>query len=160
MRRHIRPSVVIAAATVMSVWLGSGKLWGPGDRRRAGPGHRPVSARIRAGAFPQLPARGIPQRVNERSSMGIIAFIILGLLAGAIAKAIMPGDDPGGIIVTTIIGIVGALLGGFLASALFGGHPLDEFFDVSTWLTAIVGSIILLAIYRAVIGNRHGGVRV
>ncbi|HVG88032.1 MAG TPA: GlsB/YeaQ/YmgE family stress response membrane protein [Gaiellales bacterium] len=92
--------------------------------------------------------------------MGIIAFIILGLLAGAIAKAIMPGDDPGGIIVTTIIGIVGALLGGFLASALFGAHPLDEFFDVSTWLTAIVGSIILLAIYRAVIGNRHGGVRV
>jgi uncharacterized membrane protein YeaQ/YmgE (transglycosylase-associated protein family) len=72
----------------------------------------------------------------------------------------MPGDDPGGIIVTTIIGIVGALLGGFLASALFGAHPLDEFFDVSTWLTAIVGSIILLAIYRAVIGNRHGGVRV
>ena len=92
--------------------------------------------------------------------MGIIAFIIRGLLAGAIAKAIMPGDDPGGIIVTTIIGIVGALLGGFLASALFGAHPLDEFFDVSTWLTAIVGSIILLAIYRAVIGNRHGGVRV
>ncbi|MFL6041648.1 MAG: GlsB/YeaQ/YmgE family stress response membrane protein [Gaiellales bacterium] len=92
--------------------------------------------------------------------MGIIAFIILGLLAGAIAKAIMPGDDPGGIIVTTIIGIVGALLGGFLASALFGAHPLDEFFDVSTWLTAIVGSIILLAIYRAVVGNRHGGVRV
>jgi uncharacterized membrane protein YeaQ/YmgE (transglycosylase-associated protein family) len=92
--------------------------------------------------------------------MGIIAFIILGLLAGAIAKAIMPGDDPGGIIVTTIIGVVGALLGGFLASALFGAHPLDEFFDVSTWLTAIVGSIILLAIYRAVIGNRHGGVRV
>jgi len=42
MRRHIRPSVVIAAATVMSVWLGSGKLWGPWDRRRAGPGHRPV----------------------------------------------------------------------------------------------------------------------
>ena len=92
--------------------------------------------------------------------MGIIAFIILGLLAGAIAKAIMPGDDPGGIIVTTIIGVVGALLGGFLASALFGAHPLDEFSDVSTWLTAIVGSIILLAIYRAVIGNRHGGVRV
>jgi len=87
--------------------------------------------------------------------MGIIAFIILGLLAGAIAKAIMPGDDPGGIIVTTIIGVVGALLGGFLASALFGAHPLDEFFDVSTWLTAIVGSIVLLLIYRLVV-NRGG----
>jgi uncharacterized membrane protein YeaQ/YmgE (transglycosylase-associated protein family) len=89
--------------------------------------------------------------------VGIIAFIILGLLAGAIAKALMPGEDPGGIIVTTIIGIVGALLGGFLAAALFGAHPLDEFFDVSTWLTAIVGSIILLAIYRLVVGTR--GVR-
>ena len=87
--------------------------------------------------------------------MGIIAFIILGLLAGAIAKAIMPGDDPGGIIVTTIIGVVGALLGGFLASALFGAHPLDEFFDVSTWLTAIVGSIVLLLIYRAVAGRNR-----
>ena len=81
--------------------------------------------------------------------MGIIAFIILGLLAGIIAKAILPGDDPGGFIVTAIIGIVGALLGGFLAAALFGAHPLDEFFDISTWITAIVGSIILLLIYRA-----------
>ena len=86
--------------------------------------------------------------------MGIIAFLILGLLAGAIAKAIMPGDDPGGIIVTTIIGVVGALIGGFLAAALFGAHPLDHFFDISTWVTAIVGSIILLAIYRVVTGNR------
>ena len=50
--------------------------------------------------------------------MGIIAFIVLGLIAGVIAKAIMPGDDPGGIIVTAIIGIVGALLGGFVAAAL------------------------------------------
>jgi uncharacterized membrane protein YeaQ/YmgE (transglycosylase-associated protein family) len=87
--------------------------------------------------------------------MGIIGFVILGLIAGAIAKALMPGDDPGGFIVTAIIGIVGALLGGFLAAALFGGDPLDEFFDISTWLTAIVGSVILLAIYRMVTGNRR-----
>jgi uncharacterized membrane protein YeaQ/YmgE (transglycosylase-associated protein family) len=86
--------------------------------------------------------------------MGIIAFIILGALAGVIAKAIMPGDDPGGIFVTTIIGIVGALIGGFLAGALFDADPLDEFFDISTWLTAIVGSIILLAIYRLVVRRR------
>jgi uncharacterized membrane protein YeaQ/YmgE (transglycosylase-associated protein family) len=86
--------------------------------------------------------------------MGIIAFLILGLLAGAIAKAIMPGDDPGGIIVTTIIGVVGALVGGFLAAAVFGAHPLDDFFDISTWVTAIFGSIILLAIYRVVAGDR------
>jgi uncharacterized membrane protein YeaQ/YmgE (transglycosylase-associated protein family) len=88
--------------------------------------------------------------------MGIIAFIILGLCAGAIAKALMPGSDPGGWIVTAIIGVAGALLGGFLAAALFGAHPLDEFFDISTWLTAIAGSIILLAIYRLVVDRRGG----
>lgn len=86
--------------------------------------------------------------------MGIIAFIILGLLAGLIAKAIMPGDDPGGYIVTAIIGVAGALLGGFLAGALFGADPLDEFFDISTWITAIVGAIALLLIYRMVVGRR------
>jgi uncharacterized membrane protein YeaQ/YmgE (transglycosylase-associated protein family) len=86
--------------------------------------------------------------------MGIIAFIILGLVAGAIAKAILPGDDPGGFIITTIIGVVGAILGGFLAAVLFDAKPLDEFFDISSWLTAIVGAIILLVIYRMVVGRR------
>ena len=86
--------------------------------------------------------------------MGIIAFIILGLLAGAIAKALLPGDDPGGFIVTAIIGVVGALLGGFLAGVLFDADPMDEFFDISSWLTAIVGAIILLVIYRVVTGRR------
>lgn len=82
--------------------------------------------------------------------MGIIAFLILGLIAGAIAKAVLPGDDPGGIVVTMIIGVVGALLGGFLAGAIFDANPVDEFFSLSTWLAAIVGSIILLLIYRMV----------
>ena len=90
--------------------------------------------------------------------MGIIAFIILGLLAGAIAKAVLPGDDPGGFIVTALIGVAGALIGGFLAGALFGGDPMDEFFDISTWLTAIVGSIILLLIYRLFVGRRSATV--
>ena len=85
--------------------------------------------------------------------MGIIAFIILGLLAGIIAKAILPGDDPGGIIVTTLVGIAGAVIGGFVAAALFDAHPLDEFFDISTWLTAIIGAIVLLLIYRMVAGR-------
>jgi uncharacterized membrane protein YeaQ/YmgE (transglycosylase-associated protein family) len=91
--------------------------------------------------------------------MGIIAFIVLGLLAGIIAKALLPGDDPGGIIVTTLIGVVGALIGGFLAAALFDAHPLDDFFDISTWITAILGSIILLLVYRMIVGARHGGRR-
>jgi uncharacterized membrane protein YeaQ/YmgE (transglycosylase-associated protein family) len=85
--------------------------------------------------------------------VGIIGWIVLGLLAGAIAKLIMPGDDPGGIIVTTLIGIAGALVGGFIASAL-GIGDLDEFFDVGTWLIAIAGSLLLLFIYRMIVGNR------
>ena len=87
--------------------------------------------------------------------MGIIAFLILGLLAGAIAKAILPGDDPGGIIVTMIIGVVGALLGGFLAGLVFDADPMQEFFDLSTWLAAIVGSIVLLLLYRVFAGDRR-----
>jgi uncharacterized membrane protein YeaQ/YmgE (transglycosylase-associated protein family) len=86
--------------------------------------------------------------------VGIIAFIILGLLAGAIAKALLPGDDPGGFIITALIGVAGALIGGFLAGALFDADPMDEFFDASTWLTAIIGSIILLLIYRLFTGRR------
>ena len=86
--------------------------------------------------------------------MGIIAFILLGLIAGWIAKALLPGDDPGGLIITTLIGVAGAILGGFLAAALFGADPMDEFFDISSWLTAIVGAFILLLIYRMVAGRR------
>lgn len=85
--------------------------------------------------------------------MGIIAWIVLGLLAGAIAKMIMPGDDPGGFIITILIGIVGALLGGWLGSLVFGVE-LGGFFNLSTWILAIVGSLILLGVYRLVIGRR------
>ena len=87
--------------------------------------------------------------------MGIIGWIVLGLIAGAIAKAIMPGDDPGGIIVTMLIGIVGALVGGFIASALNIGE-LGDFFDIGTWIIAILGALLLLGIYRVVAGNRGG----
>ena len=87
--------------------------------------------------------------------MGIIGWIVLGPLAGVIAKAILPGDDPGGIIVTIIIGIVGAILGGFLAQVLFDVDSMDEFFDISTWLTAIIGAVILLVLYRLVTGRRR-----
>jgi uncharacterized membrane protein YeaQ/YmgE (transglycosylase-associated protein family) len=85
--------------------------------------------------------------------MGIIAWIVLGLIAGAIAKALMPGPDPGGIIVTALIGIVGAFLGGFLGN-LITGSGLNGF---SLWsiILAIVGAMILLWIYRMT--NRRRG---
>lgn len=85
--------------------------------------------------------------------MGILGWIIVGGLMGALAKLIMPGNDPGGIIVTILIGIVGGLLGGWIGSALFGVGTGD-FFDISTWLIALVGALVLLGIYRAVIGRR------
>ncbi len=90
--------------------------------------------------------------------MGILGWILLGLIAGAIAKAIMPGDDPGGIIVTILIGIAGAIVGGFIASALNVGD-LDSFFDIGTWLIAIGGALLLLALYRMIVGRRSGAVR-
>ena len=85
--------------------------------------------------------------------MGIIGFILLGLIAGAIAKAILPGDDPGGLVVTTLIGVAGAVIGGLIASALDVGD-LDEFFDIGTWLIAIAGSLLLLIVYRLVTRRR------
>ena len=85
--------------------------------------------------------------------MGIIGWILLGIVGGVIAKALLPGNDPGGLIVTIIIGIVGALLGGFLARALGFGDPIDEFFDWSTWIAAIIGAVVLLLIYRAFVGR-------
>lgn len=86
--------------------------------------------------------------------MGIIAFLILGLICGAIAKLALPGDDPGGIIVTIAIGVLGALVGGF-AAALFGADPMDKFWDISSWLTAIVGSVVLLLAWRFVARGRR-----
>jgi uncharacterized membrane protein YeaQ/YmgE (transglycosylase-associated protein family) len=84
--------------------------------------------------------------------MGIIAWIIVGLIAGALAKLILPGDDPGGIIVTILIGIVGAFLGGFVFN-LFGGAGVSGF-NIWSILVATVGAIILLLIYRLVAGGR------
>jgi uncharacterized membrane protein YeaQ/YmgE (transglycosylase-associated protein family) len=86
--------------------------------------------------------------------MGIIAWIVLGLLAGMIARAIMPGPDPGGLIVTALIGMVGAVVGGLIGEwAGFGG--LESFFEIRTWVLAILGSLFLLALYRAATGRRH-----
>jgi uncharacterized membrane protein YeaQ/YmgE (transglycosylase-associated protein family) len=82
--------------------------------------------------------------------VGIIGWIVLGLLAGLIAKAIMPGEERGGFIVTLLLGIGGALLGGFLASVFGLGDPIDEFFDISTWVAAITGALIILFSWNAI----------
>ena len=84
--------------------------------------------------------------------MSIIAWIILGALAGIIAEKLTGSRT--GIIMATVVGVVGALLGGFLAKALFNVKTLDNFFDISTWLTAIVGAVILLLIARVVTDRR------
>ncbi|WP_433028501.1 GlsB/YeaQ/YmgE family stress response membrane protein [Actinomycetospora sp. CA-053990] len=84
--------------------------------------------------------------------MGILGWIVLGLVVGALAKLIMPGDDPGGVIVTGLLGVVGALLGGFVGRALFGAGLGD--FDLRTWVLALVGSLIVLGIYRLVARRR------
>ncbi|HET6623633.1 MAG TPA: GlsB/YeaQ/YmgE family stress response membrane protein [Gaiellaceae bacterium] len=82
--------------------------------------------------------------------MGIVGWIVLGFLAGVIAKAIMSGEERVGFFVTLLIGVAGALLGGFLATALGLGDPIDEFFDLSTWVAAVVGSLIILFGWNAI----------
>jgi uncharacterized membrane protein YeaQ/YmgE (transglycosylase-associated protein family) len=85
--------------------------------------------------------------------VGIIGWIVLGLLAGLIARALLPGEQPGGIIVTTLVGVAGALIAGFIAQAIGFGDPIDEFFDWSTWIAAIIGAVVLLLIWQAIAGE-------
>jgi uncharacterized membrane protein YeaQ/YmgE (transglycosylase-associated protein family) len=82
--------------------------------------------------------------------MHIILFAIFGLVVGAIAKLIMPGRDPGGLFITAIIGMVGALLGGILGRMLLGQGPYYQ----AGWIMSIVGAIVLLGIYRLMTGRR------
>lgn len=91
--------------------------------------------------------------------LDIIGWIILGLIAGAIAKAIMPGKDPGGVIITIILGIAGALIGGFIGRALLGYGRINDSGDLSkpgflmSLILSVVGAIILLAGYRLLRGR-------
>ena len=81
--------------------------------------------------------------------MGVLAWIVVGLVAGILAKIAMPGPDPGGIILTVVIGIAGAVVGGLILNAVLGRPGLTGF-DLPTVLVATLGSVLLLAVYRFV----------
>ncbi|MGI8601601.1 MAG: GlsB/YeaQ/YmgE family stress response membrane protein [Verrucomicrobiales bacterium] len=84
--------------------------------------------------------------------MGILSWIIFGLIAGALAKFIMPGRDPGGCIVTCILGIVGAVVGGWVGTLM--GLGKANLWDLRSFGLAIVGAIVVLLIYRMIAGKR------
>ena len=84
--------------------------------------------------------------------MGILSWIIFGLIAGLIAKFLMPGRDPGGFIITILLGIAGAVVGGFIGTSLgFGGV---DGFNFGCFVIAVVGAILLLILYRVLVGRR------
>jgi uncharacterized membrane protein YeaQ/YmgE (transglycosylase-associated protein family) len=85
--------------------------------------------------------------------MSIIAWIVLGLAAGLIANMLIPGRRQQGLILTCLIGVAGALLGGWIATKLFHIHTLHGFFNLSTWLTAIAGAAVLLLAYHLISGK-------
>jgi uncharacterized membrane protein YeaQ/YmgE (transglycosylase-associated protein family) len=89
--------------------------------------------------------------LEEDWTMGILGWIIFGLVIGALAKLLMPGKDPGGIIVTMLLGIVGALVGGYVGQALGMYGPGDA----AGFVMALLGAILLLVIYRMATGNRR-----
>lgn len=87
--------------------------------------------------------------------MGIIAWIVLGLVAGLLANLLIPGRRSQGLVVTCVIGILGALGGGWAATELFHVHTLHGFFNLSTWLTAVVGAAILLLVFQLITMRGH-----
>jgi uncharacterized membrane protein YeaQ/YmgE (transglycosylase-associated protein family) len=95
--------------------------------------------------------------VKEGTMGAIIGWIIFGVIAGAIAKLLMPGRDPGGFIVTMLIGIAGAVIGGFIGRALWGSTGVNDW-SIGSFALAIGGAILLLAIYRMLVGRRSGKV--
>ena len=91
--------------------------------------------------------------------MGIIAWIVLGLGAGLLANLLIPGGRSQGIILTCVIGVAGALGGGWVATRLFHVHTLNGFFNLSTWLTAIIGAAILLLVFHLFTSRGNSGSR-
>lgn len=91
-------------------------------------------------------------------NMGILGWIVLGMVAGVIAKAMLGDRARDGVIVTILVGVAGALLGGWAASMFFGIAATGGFFDLSTWVIAVIGSVVLLLVYHAITnGGRRSG---
>ena len=86
--------------------------------------------------------------------MGILGWIGLGLLAGWVAKMLLPGRSRGGCISTGLIGVAGALIAGFIAERAGFGDPIDHFFDASTWIAAIAGAALLLFVWGILTGRK------
>jgi uncharacterized membrane protein YeaQ/YmgE (transglycosylase-associated protein family) len=129
-------SFVIEAGAGAALWPSKGQ-----EPAGANFSHRDLSRRT-----------GYPRTSNslltEESVVGIIAWIVLGLGAGLLANMLVPGRRSQGLIVTCLIGVAGALAGGWAATELFHVHTLHGFFNLSTWLTAIVGAAVLLLVFH------------
>lgn len=106
-----------------------------------------------------LGAAGKQPAKAEGGELGIIGWILLGLGAGALARLVLPGADPAGIILTILIGIAGALVGGTIARVLGLGNPIHDFFSAATWVAAIAGSALLLLLQRFVAASLADGTR-
>lgn len=85
--------------------------------------------------------------------ISLLVWIVVGFLAGFIAKALMPGPDGGGFLLTTILGIVGAIIGGFIGTNVFGNAAADNAFSIVGFAFAVIGALIVLAIHRLATGR-------
>ncbi len=109
------------------------------------------SPQVAGGLYTRLPHLSV--LVAGGGTVGILSWIVVGLIAGVIAKLLMPGRDPGGCIITMLIGIAGAILGGFIVGLFVGGDVITGV-NVTTVIVAVLGAIILLLLYRLLLGRR------
>jgi len=105
----------------------------------------------------ETPAGGCEARHGKEASVSIIAWIVLGAIAGYLAGFLVRGDEGLGIIGHIVLGIVGALVGGFLAGALFNSDPINGPFDISSIVVSVIGAVITVVVVNAVMGRSRVG---